>query len=460
MRARQWSSTSPRARKASRPRTSSAYKTSAPRAKAGHAAVTCSRLPSSAKPQTLPQGRVFSLPLQALQSPARVLGNNRIFVATQFFQHRQEALVSAVAHRDCNVAAKSVQSCALYRRAAKHFAELIDAEPRQPFELGVDQLRPRLEFRCSADRSFTVPRTNILADVAAEDLPSNSGAQFFRDRAALLDGEIRNALGGVELIRRRKRVRRTSIETARAGAAVVRRRQIGRQFQRSEHDAEEKPRSQLPVQDAGVLTNPANSRVLGEDALNHRTSVNVTPGPRRWNILLRTKSKQPRFQRAQFIEYHIVVVALRPRVARDPALRRRAGVRGVRLSAVVIQRADHDRTRPRRSVGQRSTFQLGSLVALLEVAHLAGVTFSQPIRKEPVLRRVGDTSDACEIEAHLGSKTPHFPADDGQRQSPGHAAPIIGGWDSLFALRSSRSAIRISIQHSAFSQAALLTTIH
>src|SRR5271157_1139497 len=34
MRARQWSSTSPRDRKASRPRTSSAYKTSAPRAEA------------------------------------------------------------------------------------------------------------------------------------------------------------------------------------------------------------------------------------------------------------------------------------------------------------------------------------------------------------------------------------------------------------------------------------------
>src|SRR5271157_4382474 len=437
MRARQWSSTSPRARKASRPRTSSAYKTSAPRAKAGHAAVTCSRLPSSAKPQTLPQGRVFSLPLQALQSPARVLGNNRIFVATQFFQHRQEALVSAVAHRDCNVAAKSVQSCALYRRAAKDFAELIDAKPRQPFELGVDQLRPRLEFRHPADRSFTVPRANILADVASEDLSSDASAQFFRDRAALLDGEIRNALGGVELIRRGKRIRRTNIETARAGAAAVRRRQIGCQFQRSEHHAEEKPRAQLLVQDAGVLANPANSRALGEDALDHRTSVNVTPGPRRRNILLRTNFKQPRFQRAQFFEYHIVVVVLRPRVARDPALRRRARVRGVRLSAVVIQRADHDRTRPRRSVGQRSTFQLASLVAILKVAHLAGVTFSEPAGKESMLFCLGHTSDACEIEADLGSETLDFAADDGQRQSAGHAGPIIGGWDALFAVRPS-----------------------
>src|SRR5271157_60806 len=181
MRARQWSSTSPRARKASRPRTSSAYKGSAPRAKAGHAAVTCSRLPSSAKPQNPPAREGFLLPPQALQSPARVLGNNRVFVATQFFQYRQEALVAAVAHRNCHVAAKPVQSCALHRRAAKHFAELIDAEPRQPFELGVDQLRPRLEFPHPSDQSFTVPRTNILANVAAEDLASDAGAQFFRD---------------------------------------------------------------------------------------------------------------------------------------------------------------------------------------------------------------------------------------------------------------------------------------
>src|SRR5271157_1726797 len=133
-------------------------------------------MPSSSVPESFTRVR-----FQALQSPARVLGNNRILVATEFLQHRQKALVSAVAHRDCNVAAESVQSCALHRRAAKDFAELIDAKPRQPFEFGVDQLRPRLEFRHPADRSFAVPWTNILANVAAEDLASDANAQFFRD---------------------------------------------------------------------------------------------------------------------------------------------------------------------------------------------------------------------------------------------------------------------------------------
>src|SRR5271157_5987686 len=180
MRARQWSSTSPRARKASRPLTSSAYKTSAPRESRSRwrHLLTASEFGQTTEPS---RKGGFLLPLQALQSPARVLGNNRVFVATEFFQHRQEALVAAVAHCDCHVAAKSVESCALYRRAAKQLAKFIHAELRQPFELRIDQLRPRFQFRRLRQPRLAVPRANILADVAAENLASDANAQFFRD---------------------------------------------------------------------------------------------------------------------------------------------------------------------------------------------------------------------------------------------------------------------------------------
>jgi hypothetical protein len=74
--------------------------------------------------------------------------------------------------------------------------------------------------------------------------------------------------------------------------------------------------------------------------------------------------------------------------------------------------------------------------------------------KESVLRRVGHTSDARQIEANLGGETPDLAADDGQRESAGHAPPIIGGWDALFAIRLSLFAIShelsaVSTQHSA-----------
>src|SRR5271165_3716634 len=149
MRARQWSSTSPRDRKASRPPTFSACKTSPPRAEAwvtlASLAACASEFGQDHKPSRF--GRVFSLPAQAPQSPARVFGNHRILVVTEIFQHRQKALIAAVSHRYCHIAAKPVEPGALHWRATQHFAELIHAKPRQPFQLGIDELRSRLEFR-------------------------------------------------------------------------------------------------------------------------------------------------------------------------------------------------------------------------------------------------------------------------------------------------------------------------
>src|SRR5271157_437270 len=109
MRARQWSSTSLRDRKASRPQTFSACKTSPPRAEArvtlASLATCASEFGQDHKPSRF--GRVFSLPAQSLQSPARVFGDHCIVVAAEFLQDRQKALVAAVSHRDCHVAAKS-----------------------------------------------------------------------------------------------------------------------------------------------------------------------------------------------------------------------------------------------------------------------------------------------------------------------------------------------------------------
>src|SRR5208283_5870223 len=93
---------------------------------------------------------------------------------------------------------------------------------------------------------------------------------------------------------------------------------------------------------------------------------------------------------------------------------------------VVVRRANHNRACPGRGVGQRSAPQLADIVALLQIAHLTGVTIGEPLREEAVLRSFADTSDAREIESDLGGESLDFAADDGQRQSAGHAGAIIG----------------------------------
>src|SRR3974390_783807 len=109
---------------------------------------------------------------------------------------------------------------ALHRGTAKYLAKLFRAEPRQPIEFRIDQAGPSFELRRSGQRRLTVPRTDILAYIAAEHLPSDSGAEFLRECTPSFDGEIRNALGGVELKRSGERIGRAGIQTARPRAAT------------------------------------------------------------------------------------------------------------------------------------------------------------------------------------------------------------------------------------------------
>src|ERR1019366_2825580 len=349
-------------------------------------------------------GRSSEFTAQAPQGPARVFRNDRVFIATQFFEYGQKALFVAVSERDGDISPQVIETRALHRRTAEDFAKLFQAQGRQPLQIGIHQPRPRLKLRRLRHRGFTVPRANILANVAAEHLPAHAGTQLFGNRAAFLDGEIRDAPGRVELIRSRESVGRTGVEAARARAAAVGRRQIGRQLQRRQHDAEEEPRPQPLIQDAGVLANPADPSVLSKDPLDDRTGVHVTPGARRGHLLPLADFQQPRFQRAQLSEYYLVIVTLRPGVARDPSLCGRAGVRRVGLASVVIQGTYHHRTRPRCDVRQRSALQFAGLVACFQVLHLPRAAVGDPLGKKAVLRGVGHSGYAGEIEARLGGK--------------------------------------------------------
>src|SRR5436305_12221438 len=124
----------------------------------------------------------------------------RVGIFGQLAKAGQKRTLSAVAHGDCRVAAQSGIFGALDGRAAKAFLEILAAHRGNLLELGIHESSSRLKFRgfCSwlfgrAVRSAAVPRANILADVAAEDVVSHPGAHVFRNRAALFNGEIRDA---------------------------------------------------------------------------------------------------------------------------------------------------------------------------------------------------------------------------------------------------------------------------
>src|SRR5438045_684491 len=152
----------------------------------------------------------------------------RVGIFGQLAKAGQKRTLSAVAHGDRRVAAQSGIFGALDGRAAKAFLEILAAHRGNLLELGIHESRSWLKFRgfCSwrfgrAVRSAAVPRANILADVAAEDVVSHPGAHVFRNRAALFNGEIRDAAGGVELGRSHQRSRRTRVNAARATSAEV-----------------------------------------------------------------------------------------------------------------------------------------------------------------------------------------------------------------------------------------------
>ena len=122
-----------------------------------------------------------------------------------------------------------------------------------------------------------IPGANILADVAAEDLAADAVAEIFGDGAALLDGQVGDAAGGVHLIRR-EGLRGAGVDAAGAGSAAVgsERRQFGGgEFERSEDDSEEKPGAELLVKDAGVFARPAEAGIARINALDERTGIDI-----------------------------------------------------------------------------------------------------------------------------------------------------------------------------------------
>lgn len=217
---------------------------------------------------------LFELP----EGPGGVIGHGGIGIADELLQNIPEARIPAVPHGNHGVTANPGKLRALYRRAAKTGAELLSAHFREPIEGRIDEFGPGLEVSGVGCWSLVVPWADLLADVTAENVVSHPGPHRLGNISALLNREIRNALVGIELVGCDERIRGTSFNTACTGTTAIRRGEVRRKLKGSKDHSKEKPRAHLLVQDAGILADPADSRIFGVDTLDERTGVDIAAG--------------------------------------------------------------------------------------------------------------------------------------------------------------------------------------
>src|SRR4051794_20782880 len=109
----------------------------------------------------------------------------------------------------------------------KSIAKILLGDGGERLQFGIYEAFSRCKFLHTCESRPPVPGTDVLANVAAKNMPSHALSEVLRNKASLLDCQIRNALGGVKLVGINKGLGRTGFQAARAGTATIRGRQIG-----------------------------------------------------------------------------------------------------------------------------------------------------------------------------------------------------------------------------------------
>ena len=186
------------------------------------------------------------------------------------------------------------------------------------------------KLRLAAGLRELVPRTNRKAVIAAVNAVAHLRAQLARDRAFVLDGEIRDAAPRIEPIGRRKRICRTDIKAGPARAAMVDLGRVRLKLERAEDRAEKQPRAVLARHEIGVLALPAEPGRGRERFLHHGRGIDE-----HLHVAARVRHQPARDRLELRLDEVVIVVALR--VDRDRAERallqdRPAGRRPARSS--------------------------------------------------------------------------------------------------------------------------------
>ena len=104
---------------------------------------------------------------------------------------------------------------------------------------------------------------------------SNACAIRLRNFAAQLDRRVSDAFAAVQNVGLEDGARGTRVETSRAGAAAIGNWRVIFKIETCQNTAEEQPRTGLLINDAGILSEPANSGILGVNALEQRSRIHI-----------------------------------------------------------------------------------------------------------------------------------------------------------------------------------------
>src|SRR5262249_48079828 len=105
-------------------------------------------------------------------------------------------------------------------------------------------------------RRLRVPRTHLLANVAAEQPVAQLRPELFGDRAGMLDGEIRDAPPGIEHVGVGEGLRRTGVQTRATRPATVRLLISWLELGRGEDDPDEEVRAEIRREQIRVPADP------------------------------------------------------------------------------------------------------------------------------------------------------------------------------------------------------------
>ena len=223
------------------------------------------------------------------------------------------------------------------------------------------------------DRRFTIPRANILADIAAKDLPPHARHQFRCNRTLVFDSQIRNALRRIHLVRRDQRASGTRIEAPRACPAMILDQQLRcflfwTEIQRGQQHREKSKRSQLRMNEAGVLSRPSQSSCRRQRAFYHWSRVDIGSRFKHTELLA-----QFRIEILQSLQQHLVIIArpaiaicvyaAAPRIARNPPTLLIVGFGRERRPAMIVRKAHNGRPRPAKWRGHTRAQQFTALLA-------------------------------------------------------------------------------------------------
>src|SRR5262245_34837644 len=121
----------------------------------------------------------------------------------------------------------------------------------------------------------SVPRADFQPYIASVNPVPNRGPELLRNRSLQLNSEVRNAAAGIQLERRRNRLRWACLDAARATAAAILFRLIRRQFESGDDLRNKEPITERPADQVGVFACEAESRALRQVTFQQRPGIDI-----------------------------------------------------------------------------------------------------------------------------------------------------------------------------------------